>query len=449
MEFPKNFPCEYNIEMWTRYFLSLLSILAITLVMVGLLTFRIPENRVLLPGFLLIVVVLVFVSALLAYLLSARFDRSVMELTDAIRRLGNHDFSAASNTAETREFATLGQSVNLARDQLAAYYVELMRDHEQLNAILSGMVEGVVALDNTERILFANARACDLLDLNPQAIKGRKIGDLIREPAIQTIVEKAMFQSGTCREELDWHGSETRNLAVYVSRLSSPESTGAVMVLHDITDLRRLERLRQDFVANVSHELKTPLAVIQSNVEALIDGAAEDPVARLSFLGRVQHEANRLDELIQDAIADCLERHATRAEEKSMSIIEVPPKNSSKDLRVWADPDQLGHILDNLFVNAMKYTPNGGKVTIRWEAEPDFVRIEVEDNGVGISKEDLPRIFERFFRADKARNRSAGGTGLGLAIVKHLVQTLDGQISVTSTLDVGTTFRVALPRAES
>jgi two-component system, OmpR family, phosphate regulon sensor histidine kinase PhoR len=211
--------------------------------------------------------------------------------------------------------------------------------------------------------------------------------------------------------------------------------------------------------------------VIRSNVEALVDGAAEDPNSRAAFLGRIQLEASRLDDLIQDilklariesaqqvtdftpasvaeAISDCLERYATRAEEKTMSIIEVPPKNVSGDLRVWADVDQLSHILDNLVGNAMKYTHNGGKITVRWDATADDVMVEIEDNGPGIAKDDLPRIFERFYRADKARNRSTGGTGLGLAIVKHLVQNLNGQIAVSSELEVGTKFRVTLPRYE-
>ena len=242
---------------------------------------------------------------------------------------------------------------------------------------------------------------------------------------------------------------------------------GAVVVIHDNTGLRKLERMRQDFVANVSHELKTPLAVIKSNVEALQDGAADDPETRALFLGQASQEADRLEALIQDllslariesgeiglellpvpldeAILSCLERHQVRAEVKSHTLVEVPSMNGP--VTAFADPDALRQVLDNLVDNAIKYTRNGGTITVRWSAANDAVSFEVEDTGVGIGDRDLPRIFERFYRVDKARSREVGGTGLGLAIVKHLVQAMKGTIRVASQLGKGTTFKVTLPR---
>jgi two-component system phosphate regulon sensor histidine kinase PhoR len=245
---------------------------------------------------------------------------------------------------------------------------------------------------------------------------------------------------------------------------------GAVIVLHDTTELRQAERLRQDFVANVSHELKTPLAVIKSSIETLVDGAVEEPESRHLFLQQIVREADRLEELIKDllslariesghlrlepqaiplerAISECLERHHPRAESKTLTLVEKPPKDGPPDLAVWADPDALRQVLDNLVDNAIKYTPNGGRITIRWSGTADTVSFEVEDTGVGIPAADLPRVFERFYRVDKARSRAVGGTGLGLAIVKHLVQAMKGQVRATSTVGKGTTFRVTLPRA--
>jgi two-component system phosphate regulon sensor histidine kinase PhoR len=242
------------------------------------------------------------------------------------------------------------------------------------------------------------------------------------------------------------------------------------VVVHDTTDLRTVERLRQDFVANVSHELKTPLSVIKSSVEALADGAAEEPDARVMFLTQVTREADRLEELIQDllslariesgnmglepqtivldrAITDCVERHQARAEVKTLTMVERPPADAPADVAAWADPDALRQVMDNLVDNAIKYTPNGGRITVRWGATADMVNFEVADTGVGISEADLPRVFERFYRVDKARSRDVGGTGLGLAIVKHLVQVMKGQVKVTSKVGKGTTFRVTLPRA--
>jgi two-component system phosphate regulon sensor histidine kinase PhoR len=210
--------------------------------------------------------------------------------------------------------------------------------------------------------------------------------------------------------------------------------------------------------------------VIKSSVEALADGAVEEAETRAMFLTQVAREADRLENLIQDllslariesgnmglepqaivlerAITDCVERHQARAEVKTLTMVERPPAEAPADVAAWADPDALRQIMDNLVDNAIKYTPNGGRITVRWAALDDMVSFEVADTGVGISEADLPRVFERFYRVDKARSRSVGGTGLGLAIVKHLVQVMKGQVKVTSKVGKGTTFRVILPRA--
>jgi two-component system, OmpR family, phosphate regulon sensor histidine kinase PhoR len=403
-----------------------------------------------------------------AYFLARQFTRPLTELTVSANRLAEGDLDHRIPAVEGGEFAALARTFNDMGGRLAFTFDQLARDREQLRTILSGMVEGVVAFDNDERVLFANDRAAALLEFDSTAI-GRKLWEATRQRAVQEIAEKALRGDGPCRQELDWKGPGAKNLAVYAARLPGPDSQGAVMVLHDITELRRLERLRQDFVANVSHELKTPLAVIQSNIEALQDGAAEDPAMRGPFLERVKLEADRLEELIQDllklakiesgeqpleiapvaldaAIAECLERQATRAEAKSMRLFEVPPQDAPAGVAALADADAVGHILDNLVDNAIKYSPSGGKITVRWGAVDNRVFIEVEDTGHGIAEADLPRVFERFYRADRSRQRT-GGTGLGLAIVKHLVGAMNGQVTVASRLGIGSTFKIVLPRA--
>jgi two-component system phosphate regulon sensor histidine kinase PhoR len=416
-------------------------------------------------------VVIALASAAPAYVLARRFTEPLDTLTDGARRLAEGDFGHKIYVAGGREFADLARTVNGMSARLAASFAQLEHDREQLRTILSGMVEGVVAIDNDQRVLFANDRAGQLLEFVPDAAVGRKLWEATRQRKVQEVVEKVLKGGGPRREELDWKGPADRSVAVYVSRLPGPESPGAVLVLHDTTELRRLERLRQDFVANVSHELKTPLAVIASNIEALLDGAAEDPAARGPFLERVSHETVRLGHLIQDllrlariesgeqllesesvpldeAIAECLERHATRAEAKTLTVIEVPPADAPAGIAAWADAEALAIILDNLVDNAIKYTPGGGRITVRWAAAEKAVRMEVEDTGIGIPERDLPRVFERFYRVDKARSRSMGGTGLGLAIVKHLCQAMNGQVTVASEVGKGTTFAVSLPRAE-
>jgi two-component system phosphate regulon sensor histidine kinase PhoR len=345
------------------------------------------------------------------------------------------------------------------------------QDREQLRAILSGMVEGVIAVDDEQRVLFANDRAGRLLKFDPKSAVGNSLWDVIRWPAIQDMMRRGLAAEGPHREEIDLKEGGAKSLALYVSRLAEAAVPGAVVVIHDTTELRQLERLRQDFVANVSHELKTPLAVIKSNIEALLDGAAEEPTLRRPFLEQAAFEADRLEALILDllslariesgemglefiaiplnrAIDDCLERHTARAETKTLTMVEKPPKDAPADVAAWADPDALRQVMDNLVDNAIKYTPNGGRITIRWSATAETVSFEVEDNGIGIKESDLHRVFERFYRADKARSRSVGGTGLGLAIVKHLVQIMKGQVQATSKVNKGTTFKVTLPRAK-
>jgi two-component system phosphate regulon sensor histidine kinase PhoR len=279
-----------------------------------------------------------------------------------------------------------------------------------------------------------------------------------------------------------------------------------VLVLQDTTELHRLERLRQEFVANVSHELKTPLSVIKVCTETLQDGAVEDAENRGGFLEQIDEQANRLHALILDlislariesgaevfefqavplppSIADCVERHRGRAEAKQQVLEAVaggqwpvasgqsdgdagqtvsakhsgdnpelatghrPPATSLVPPTAWADEEAVSQILDNLVDNAVKYTPAGGRIQVAAYCEERHVCLEVRDDGIGIPERDLPRIFERFYRVDKARSRELGGTGLGLSIVKHLVQAMNGTITASSQLQQGSTFSVRLPRA--
>jgi two-component system phosphate regulon sensor histidine kinase PhoR len=242
--------------------------------------------------------------------------------------------------------------------------------------------------------------------------------------------------------------------------------------LHDTSELRRLERLRQEFVANVSHELKTPLSVIKACVETLLGGAVDDPEHRDSFLETIADQADRLHALILDLLslariesgqegfefqavplapllAACLGRHAARAQANNQRLesVMLPSPDQEDTLAVWADEEAVSLILENLVDNALKYTPPGGSIRVTGQAVEGQVELQVEDTGIGIPSADLPHLFERFFRVDKARSRQLGGTGLGLSIVKHLVQALRGSVRVTSQVGQGTTFTVRLPRA--
>ncbi len=411
----------------------------------------------------------------LSMLLSARLVRHMRRplraLTGAADKLGEGNGGQRVFSEAADEIGELVQSFNRMSEHLDARIARLEEDRQQLRTILSGMVEGVVALDSAQRILYANERATQLLGLPWQAPVGRRLWEVVRQRPLLDVVQRALESSEPQREELGWNGSSMRSLTIHAARLPGLPPRGAVLVMHDTTELRRLERLRQEFVANVSHELKTPLSIIKACVETLLDGAMDDLAHRRQFLEQLDSQSNRLHALILDLLSlariesgeelfdfqpllvreivqACMERHRPRAESKGQ-IFEMVPPAGDEDLSVWADEEALEQILDNLLDNAVKYTLQGGRVSVSWRREGEQVCLEVADTGIGIPDADLPRIFERFYRVDKARSRELGGTGLGLSIVKHLSQAMRGSVRAASRLGQGTTFMVCLPQAAS
>jgi two-component system phosphate regulon sensor histidine kinase PhoR len=433
---------------------------------------------------------------LLAFWLAWRAVVPLRALTDGAQRLAAGEYGLRVYGTGKDEIGELAQAFNAMSEQLATQFAQVEEDRRQLRAVLSGMVEGVVAIDAEQRVLFANERAGQLLEVLVPQVVGRKLWEVVRQAAILEIVRRALAVGEPVHEQLDWAGPAVKNLAVHVAPLSGSPTGGAVLVLHDISELRRLERVRQEFVANVSHELKTPLSVIKVCIETLLDGAVDDAENRGAFLDQIDEQANRLHVLILDllnlariesgaevfqmelvpleeAVAACIERHRARAEAKQQSLLTsspeiarilpevgqsltatdgtglaaVAPHPQQAELAAWADEEAVGQILDNLVDNAIKYTPTGGKICVRCHAEDGQACLEVADDGIGIPERDLPRIFERFYRVDKARSRELGGTGLGLSIVKHLVQAMHGTVWATSKPGQGTTFHIRLPRA--
>jgi two-component system phosphate regulon sensor histidine kinase PhoR len=400
--------------------------------------------------------------------LTHRFTQPLRHLTQAAEQIAAGATEPRVFPTERDEIGQFGEVFNRMSEALAVRIARLEDDRQQLRAILGGMVEGVVALDAGQRILFANERAGLLLDLSGVSPVGRPFWEVVRHRPLLDAVRRALESPEPYRLEINWNGNSPRTLTVHAARLPGELPRGAVLVLHDTTDLRRLERLRQEFVANVSHELKTPLSVIQICTETLIDGAVEDIEHRDGFLEQIARQCDRLHALILDLLSlariesgeevfhfdsvpvepvvhDCAERHRPRAEARDQSLLVQP----GPPVSVWADLDALDRILDNLLDNALKYTPPGGTIRVSWRVGEGLVHLEVADTGIGIPESDLPRIFERFYRVDKARSRELGGTGLGLSIVKHLVQALHGTVRASSTLDQGTTFTISLPPARS
>jgi len=351
---------------------------------------------------------------------------------------------------------------------LAAVRVE----RERLEAILRGMVEGVIVTDLTGHVVLLNARARELLDLPPGVDPmGRALIELVRDPGLADLPRELASGPATLSRNLSLRGGSGPSLQLNAARLTADDGApfGFVLVLHDVSELRRLETVRRDFVANVSHEIRTPLTAIKGYAETLLGPAGEERDTAIRFLQVIDRHSERLGRLINDlltlsdlefgrtpprrrplvvepVIDDVVQILVDRAAQRGIVLTtEVGEATPAVD----ADGDQLRQVLINLVDNAIKYTPDGGTVHIGARGSTDGADVEfsVVDSGAGIPSQDLPRLTERFFRVDKARSRELGGTGLGLAIVKHIVQAHGGRLVIDSAVGRGTTVRVAMPAA--
>ena len=404
---------------------------------------------------------------LLTWILTRRLIQPVHELTEGAEKIAAGDYGQKVYIDRKDEVGQLADTFNHMSAQLAAQFAQLDEDRQQLRAVLSGMVEGVIAIDAEQNILFANDRAGQLLEFAAKTAAGRKLWEVVRQHSVQDLVQSAMRGPVGEDRKLEFNDPIGKSLMLQVAPLPGEPTRGAVLVFYDTTELRRLERLRQDFVANVSHELKTPLSVITACVETLLEGGVDDVENRGRFLERIQEQTHRLHSLILDllslariesgeqlwtmqpvSVAElarvCIERHQALAQGKQQTLTLEPP---TEDVHVLADEEALAEILDNLVDNALKYTPAGGTIRLRWWRDAEVGTIEVADTGIGIPKSDLPRVFERFYRVDKARSRELGGTGLGLSIVKHLVQAMQGTVRAASEPSKGSVFTVRLARS--
>lgn len=401
----------------------------------------------------------------LSLLLTQGIDRLHSQLAIAARAIAAGDYSKEIPVTKKGELGQLATIFNGMQEELRHRIDELRGNSDRMLTVLSGMAEGVIAVDRNQRLLLANPASIALLEITTKDVVGRPLLEAIRSRDVQQIVLDCLQdQNLRPRERIVSMGSR-RQLKLLAARLPGSPCPGVVVVLHDITELRRLENLRRDFVANVSHELKTPLAAIKAYAETLRLGAIDDPGNRLKFVERIEEQANRLHQLILDllhlarvetgkeafefeevAILDgvetCIDQLGETAVNSGVTIVTEPPQ---EPITVWADADGLLTILDNLVGNAIKYTPRNGQIRLRWGRDGRYAVIEIHDTGIGIAPQDQQRIFERFYRVDRARSRELGGTGLGLAIVKHLVQSFGGDVSVISELGQGSTFTVRLP----
>ena len=368
----------------------------------------------------------------------------------------------------TRQSAA--DALNRQAAELRRRVQELESQRHQAQAILESMVEGVVAVDRQVRVLWLNRSAQRLLGWTPEQAAGKRLVELVRQADVAQALEQAVSgRTAACEVQGVAVNNQTLRIQAAPCQAGSGEAqdAAAVVVVQDVTEVRRLEGMRREFVANVSHELKTPLTSIQSLAETLLGGALEDPANNRRFVGMVAEDAARLSRLIDDLLElsqieskavplkrrpvllrplleEVIARLRHQLEGRSVRVeLSVPPETPPVD----GDPERLRQIFSNLLDNAIKFNQSGGRIAITAGAADGQLRVSIEDTGIGIPETDLPRIFERFYRVDKARSRELGGTGLGLAIVKHLVELHGGSVSAASRVDRGTTFTLLLPPA--
>jgi two-component system phosphate regulon sensor histidine kinase PhoR len=364
------------------------------------------------------------------------------------------------------ELADLSSTLNQTAAQMGSTIRILTEEREQSAAILDSMEEAVVVADSGQRVIFCNRAFARTFDIPESDHKGRAVIELIQHPDMIALFQSTLSGGAIVRGEIVIGSVRTRSYALTAAPIRSEGAvTGAVMVLHNITEIRRLERARRDFVANISHEFRTPLTAIQGFAETLLDGALEDPENSRRFLRIIHDHALRLTRLTEDLLKlarieagqlqleiqpvaicnildSCMETGRMKAGQKNITLnMECPP-----DLPLLqGDVRSLREILQNLLDNAIRYTPDNGHISLRAVVRGSEMELSVSDTGIGIPKADQQRIFERFYRTDAARSRESGGTGLGLSIAKHLAEAHGGRIQVKSELGQGSIFSVFLP----
>ena len=419
----------------------------------------------------LFVVGLSTLTGILMVWFSTRTMRPLSNFADAARNVEKGTYGRISGLNQRNdEWGELADAFNQMQQVLSQRELGLKENSSRLEAVLSSMVEGVIALSKEGDVTMANNAACQMFSLIQPELIGRKLINIVRFPELIEAIDNTLQNRVFSNTEFTTVGDTKRTIHAQVSVLDvDDEMPGAAIVLHDVTELKQLETMRQDFVANVSHELKTPLASIRAYAETLKLGALNDPENNMRFVERIEAQADILNQQIQDLIQlarvesaqtafeiikidlqklcqQCVDMFASQA--KSLKV-ELALQRFDGTLEIEADYEAVRTIINNLISNALHYTPQRGSVTVMLTQDDRMATINVIDTGIGISQEHQSRIFERFYRVDKARSRDMGGTGLGLAIVKHLAQAFGGNVELQSEAGEGSTFSIHFPHAKN
>ena len=408
-------------------------------------------------------------AAWISLLISRRISRPLEEMKKGADHFAGGDLNHRLAVPDSEELASLVDALNQMAAQLDARIKTIVGQRNELETVLASMLEGVIAVNIEEQIIRMNEASAEFFNCNPERSQGRDLQEIIRNSALQQFVRHSIRSSVPKEDDISLYHNGEKTLHLQSSPLldANKDRIGTLVVFNDVTQLRRLEDMRRDFVANVSHEIKTPLTAIKGFVETLRQGNVDNPAEAQRFLGIIQKHADRLSSIVEDLLS--LSRIEQGDEVKVIKLDEgsikdvfktaiqiCRPKAEEKNININQTCDEqlvsrfdaslLEQAVVNLLDNAIKYSEPNSTIDLKAHQKNSQIKITIADRGIGIAKKHLPRLFERFYRVDKARSRYMGGTGLGLAIVKHIAQAHGGDVSVESSLGEGSVFSIILPK---
>ncbi|MGG3433305.1 ATP-binding protein [Heyndrickxia coagulans] len=410
------------------------------------------------------------ISGWISYVLARKFTRPIEASIEVSNRLIKKDYDSRVHINASGELRQLAKAINNLAHNLKQQMNEIDENEQQLTAVLENMDSGVMLIQTSGRIMLVNRAMEEMTGLSSGKLIGKRHIEAGKSFGLSQLIDRSLKTGERFRDEVHLYYPKERILDAHIAPYvgESGELRGVVAVLHDVTETRRLEQIRSEFVANVSHELKTPVTSVKGFAETLLDGAMYDEATLREFLKIIYDESDRLHRLISDILdLSKIEQHRIPLKMEQLNVVDVITETAQtmrkriekkqlelvlpqkRHVMMEADKDRLRQILLNLVTNAIAYTPDKGRIEISLIERENELDLIVSDTGIGISEKDLPRIFERFYRVDKARSRQSGGTGLGLAIVKHLVESYHGKIRVESEEGKGSTFIVTLPRTQT
>lgn len=401
------------------------------------------------------------ISALLVTLLARKINRNLNAVIENARKIANGDLEAKIQINSKDELSELGSSLNEMAQKISIYLQESSREKQDLNTVLSSINEGIIAIESNKKIIFFNNKALKLLNNDAQSVLGEYYYQVIRNQHLNFLLNNFFEKPFLISDEIQIDNKRTLEIVITPFHIEAHRRRGVVIVLRDISHYKKLEKIRRDFVANVSHEFKTPLAAIRGYAETLLDWALEDPNVNRKYVKKIVKQSDQLENLVSDllqlarierlqnielkafdptpVIQDVLNEYSEMAQN---SRIRLHSQLQGNDTQILGDPEMFRSIMANLVDNAIKYTPEEGEVWVSCQINAKYGTFSVKDNGIGIPLQEQERVFERFYRVDKGRSRAIGGTGLGLSIVKHLAELQQAEVWLQSEPERGSCFSV-------